>query len=359
MKIVYVSLSFILIVLLSACASKTECKNPLLAKANIETMSFVTGGKFIMGTKNDAFSDKPLKGVYVSSFFLDKSEVSNAMYKEYIAEKECANPPKYLEDPILGADEFPVVDVSYKEAKGFCSFYGKRLPTEAEWEYAARGKLKNKEFPWGNGQSQTLMNYRGSNNTWAVAVKSYPPNKYGLYDMSGNVREWVVDTYTKDFYTCAKRSKMDKVINAIDRCRVNPINKSQGQFKVNRGGSWHYTEGFPSTVSFRSFDISTARYSDLGFRCANDGRQDNILEQNINSLKAKFKESLGAEIPSDLPIDMEQLETENAMSSNFDDLSADSIDISQVSSMASSQLGVAIPPELNQLVDTANVEDAL
>jgi len=353
-------LSLVFLLILNGCAGKKECKNPQLAKANIETMSFIAGGKFIMGSTNDMFGDKPLKGAYVSSFYLDKSEVTNAMYREYIAAKECTKAPKYLQDPILGADNLPVVNVSYKDAKNFCSFYGKRLPTEAEWEYAARGKLKTKKFPWGNSQNATLMNYRGSNSSWAKPVKSYPPNGYGLYDMSGNVREWVVDTYTKDFYKCGKRTRLDKMLYSIDKCRVNPVNRSQGQFKVNRGGSWHYTEGYPATVSFRSFDISSAKYSDLGFRCANDGRQDNILEQNIDVLKDKFKESLGAKIPSDIPIDMEQVEIDNAMSSNFDDLSADSIDMSQVSGMAKSKLGGMVPSEVSEMgIDPLSVEDAM
>ena len=319
----YIGAISLILLAISGCSQK-ECKPPELTKANLETMSFIAGGKFIMGDSNDKFGDKPLKGAYVSSFYMDKSEVTNAMYKEYIGANKCIKEPKYMSDPILGADNLPVVGVSYREAKAFCRFYGKRLPTEAEWEYAARGKRKNKKYPWGNRADKTLMNYRGSHNSWAMPVKSYPPNRYGLYDMSGNVREWVEDTYDKNFYRCNKRGRVDKLINSVDKCRVNPLNKSQSRYKVNRGGSWHYTEGYPATVSFRSFDLSSAKYSDLGFRCANDGRQDNILEQNIEGLKDKVKESIGAkissDIPSDIPIDIEQAEIDSAMSSNFDDL---------------------------------------
>jgi len=354
--IIPISLGFLII---HGCSQK-ECKPPELSKANLETMSFIVGGKFIMGDGHDKFGDKPLKGAYVSSFYLDKSEVTNAMYKEYVGASQCLKSPRYLEDPILGADKFPVVNVSYKEAKNFCKFYGKRLPTEVEWEYAARGKLKNKKYPWGNSADSTLMNYRGSDKSWATQVKSYPPNKYGLYDMSGNVREWVKDTYSKDFYRCSKRSRVDKLIYSIDKCRVNPVNKTQGQFKVNRGGSWHYTEGYPATVSFRSFDLSSSKYNDLGFRCANDGRQDNIFEQNIDELKDKFKESLGAKIPSDIPLDIEQAEIDNALSNGFDDLDADAIDVSQVGGMVSNKLGVAIPAEISELgVDSTTIENAI
>lgn len=360
MRQVYLLSLFSLLLLISGCAGKKVCKNPQLAKSNMETMSFIPGGKFIMGSKSDSFGDKPLKGAYVSSFFLDKTEVTNAMYKEYIAAVECNKPPKYTEDPILGAENLPVVAVSFKEAKDFCHFYGKRLPTEAEWEYAARGRLELKKYPWGNNEDATLMNYRGSDSSWSKPVKSYPPNKYGLFDMTGNVREWVVDTYTKSFYGCAKRSRLDKTINSVDKCRVNPVNKIQGQFKVNRGGSWHFTEGYKATVSFRSFDLSSAKFSDLGFRCANDGKQDNILEQNVGKLKEKFKESLGTKIPSDIPVDLEQVEMDNAMSNNFDDLSADSIDMSQVSGMAGNKLGAAMPSEVAEFgIDPSSIKDTV
>ncbi len=303
MKRVYLCVSLLLF--LNGCGEmeQQKCKPPELVKANTETMSFIPGGKFIMGDKDDAFGDKPLHKVYVSSFYMDKTEVTNGMYKQFLKDNPCVKPPKYLEDPELGADELPVVGVSYKDAKKFCTFYGKRLPTEAEWEYAARGKLKDKKYPWGNKPDKTLMNYRGSNNPHAVAVKSYPPNRYGLYEMTGNVREWVEDTYDKNFY---KQGDEDDYIK-------NPVNKDRGRLKVNRGGSWHYTEGDPATVSFRSFDVLFAKYSDLGFRCASDGKV--TLKKDVDKFEEKIKETLKAKKE---PVDFEKAEIDNEISMTFD-----------------------------------------
>jgi len=222
--------------LFSGCA-KEEVKAPVQekAKVNLENMKLIKGGKFLMGTKEDSYGDKFLHTVEVSDFYIDITEVTNN-------------------------DNFPMVNISYNEALSYCKKQGKTLPTEAQWEYAARGGMSSKLYPWGDEKNTALLNDRDSNLFKAKEVKSYMPNAYGLYEMSGNVREWVLDSYSKDFYRLSDSK--------------NPINKEVTTMKVTRGGSFDYSNGYPATVAFRSFDNDEAKYDDLGFRCAYIGKED-------------------------------------------------------------------------------------
>ncbi|MEA3354643.1 MAG: SUMF1/EgtB/PvdO family nonheme iron enzyme [Campylobacterota bacterium] len=299
-KKIYITLPFFL--LFYGCSSKEVCKSPEVLDMSNETMSFIKGGEFLMGDYSDQFGDKKPREVYVNGFYIDRTEVTNGAYRAYTEEKGCTAKPKYIDDPILGADDLPVVSVSHKEAQNYCKFYGKRLPTEAEWEYAARGGLENKKYPWGNEEGVKLMNYRDSNSSWSVPVMSYVPNDYYLYEMTGNVREWVEDSYEKDFYitSCLKsplklnfnpgsliKFGMDSIYKSD--CYMNPLNiSSKTQYRVNRGGSWEYSEGYPATVSFRFFDKSNARFRDLGFRCAADAQKESWLG---SKLREYFNES--------------------------------------------------------------------
>jgi len=235
------------------CASKKDvCKRPDMLDLSNETMSFIRGGEFLMGAYDDPFKDRPPKEVHVSSFYIDKTEVTNKMYKEYIeAQADCKpKKPPFLEDPKYGADELPVVGVTYKEALKFCKFYNKRLPTEAEWEYAARGGFDMKKFPWGDIESSDFMNYRGSKNSMATPVKSYPPNNYDLYDMAGNVWEWVYDCYRKD----------PELLPDVD-----PVNAETGFDRVYRGGGW-YSYSQTCRVAYRFSKDPSYRNDFLGVR---------------------------------------------------------------------------------------------
>jgi formylglycine-generating enzyme required for sulfatase activity len=302
MNKIYLILPFLLF--LTGCSQKEVCKSPELLEVSNETMSLIKGGEFLMGDYGDKFGDKAPREVFVKSFYIDRTEVTNGAYRAYMDQKGCVAQPKHINDPVLGNDAFPVVRVSHKEAKAFCEFYGKRLPTEAEWEYAARGGLENNSYPWGNDADDTMMNYRDSNKSWAVAVMSYVPNSYYLYDMTGNVREWVEDSYEKDFYknACLKSPlNLDANVKSILKfgaeaiyksdCYANPINRSQKtDLKVNRGGSWEYSEGYPATVSFRTFDSEKSRYDDLGFRCAANAEKEPWLAKKQRDLYNKYME---------------------------------------------------------------------
>ena len=286
-----------------ACSTKEVCKQPGVLDLSNKTMSFIKGGDFFMGDYNDTFGDKTPKEVAVSSYYIDKTEVTNGIYRAYLEERCDVRRPKYIDDPVLGADELPVVDITYYEAKEFCEHYSKRLPTEAEWEYAARGNLEIKRFPWGDEQNTSFMNYRDSNIKWSTPSMTYMPNNYEIYDMSGNVREWVEDTYEKDFY---KRSCLLSPINIKapiktlnikklykSNCYLDPLNESEGKFKVNRGGSWSYAEGYPATVSFRFFDEPDNSFNDLGFRCAHGADKELWMVKKFKENYQKVEELLG------------------------------------------------------------------
>lgn len=286
-----------IVVLFSACTSKELVKNPEMLSLSNKTMSYIHGKEFIMGTYKDNFGDKPPREVLVDNFYIDKTEVTNGAYKKYIKETggKVIQPP-YINDPVLGGKNLPVVGVTWIDARNFCKFYGKRLPTEAEWEFAARGGTNFQDYSWGNDENPAFMNFRDSNNSWAVDVASYPPNAYGLYDMSGNVREWVEDTYEKDFYKRAcevspwhfgsfRKLLTDPVTNVYkSNCYYNPMNEAKSMYKVTRGGSWDYSEGYPATVSFRSFDKLDHEYKDLGFRCAANAEKNSWLEQKYDNI---------------------------------------------------------------------------
>jgi len=279
-------------------ATKEVCKSPEVLDFSNDTMSYIKGGEFLMGDYNDTFGDKTPRSVYVDDFLLDRTEVTNKAYKDYMQQKKCGvQKPKYIDDPILGADNLPVVWVSYQDAKDYCAFYNKRLPTEAEWEYAARGGLEFKKYPWGDKADPKLMNFRDSNKSWATPVMSYIPNQYFLYDMTGNVREWVEDSYEKEFYKNAclmsplhTEFSLSKFANFgassvyKSNCYFNPVNRADVPFKVNRGGSWEYSEGYPATVSFRTFDDKNYRGRDLGFRCAASVKKESWIGKKFREL---------------------------------------------------------------------------
>jgi iron(II)-dependent oxidoreductase len=228
-------------------------------------MVLITGGKFIMGNELPPVKEGEKKRyvnyhahhVELDPFYIDKYEVTNYQYFLY-----CQVTGKKL--PIFwGMNEFhcglnfpnhPVVGVSYRDAQNYAKWRGVRLPTEAEWEYAARGGLMGKKYPNGDEVDVKSVNY-GRRQCGSTAVGSYPANGFGLYDMVGNVREWVLDYYQTDYY--------------LNSPVKNPQGPEIGRFRVIRGGSW--LSGAPCvTVYIRNGLASNWVDFAVGFRCARD-----------------------------------------------------------------------------------------
>ena len=176
-------------------------------------MVLIPAGDFQMGSNTGDPDEKPVHTVYVDAFYMDIHEVTNAQYKQFVDANpqwgQARIPTDYHDGEYLkhwngnnyptGKGDHPVVYVSWYGAMAYAQWARKRLPTEAEWEKAARGGLVGRKYPWGNSIGPSQANY-GSHVGDTTTVGSHPPNKYGLYDMAGNVWEWCLDAYEGDFY---------------------------------------------------------------------------------------------------------------------------------------------------------------
>jgi len=224
---------------------------------------FIPGGTFEMGDVfNEGDSDeKPVHSVTVSDFYMGRTEVTVAQYRAFCRATGRAMPKA----PSWGwKDDHPIVRVTWDDANAYCRWAGGRLPTEAEWEYAARGGGKKVRF--GNGQNvadparinfdgrskykKSYSNagvYRGK----TTPVAGFAPNALELYDMSGNVWEWCSDWYDKDYYRNSPRH--------------NPTGPSSGSTRVLRGGSW-YLYPFDIRTTNRDWYNPDVRYNVIGFR---------------------------------------------------------------------------------------------
>jgi formylglycine-generating enzyme required for sulfatase activity len=161
-------------------------------------MVLIPKGEFTMGSNEH--SDEAKHQVVLDAYLIDKFEASNARYKEFM--KASGHPaPAYWDDPRLSKANQPVVGVDWNDASAFCKWEGKRLPTEAEWERAAKGPQGDNHYPWGHTLDPKKANY-GQNVGHTTPVDSYPEgvSGYGLYNMAGNVFEWVEDWYDLKYY---------------------------------------------------------------------------------------------------------------------------------------------------------------
>ena len=246
----------------------------------LEGMVSIPAGEFQMGSVDpEAEGDEqPVHTVSIDAFFMDKYEVTNAQYQKFVR----AN-PRWGKDRIdsrfhsggylrhwtgdnypIGKENHPVVYVSWYGAMAYAGWAGKRLPTEAEWEYAARGGLSGKAYPWGDVFDGGKANY-DYNVGDTMPVGRYPRNGYGLYDMAGNVWEWCLDEYKENFYRTSPRDNPlagDKTVDWI----INNFTDVKTS-RVLRGGSWYFlSKGL--RVAGRLGGAPTGTGSDSGFRCA-------------------------------------------------------------------------------------------
>jgi len=220
-------------------------------------MVLIPAGEFQMG---DAFDEgnsdeRPVHTVYVDAFYMDVYEVTNAQYKKFMDATGYKAPTDW-DDDSFNAPDHPVVGVSWHDAKAYAEWAGKRLPTEAEWEKAARGGLVGKRYPWGDEITHNDANYddTGGKNQWSNTspVGGFAPNGYGLYDMAGNVWEWCADWHGSNYYSKS--------------LKLNPTGPKSGSYRVLRGGLWYYN-AFTLRVACRNARTSTSTNSNIGFRC--------------------------------------------------------------------------------------------
>jgi len=241
-------------------------------------MVYVAGGTFMMGS-NDFDNEKPIHKVYISDFYMDKYEVTNSQFCQFLNEKgnqteggvewldirdeDCKivkQGNKYV--PVSGYDTHPVIMVSWYGANAYARWTGKRLPTEAEWEYACRGGARSAHYKysgsnnvdavawyWNNSTASGNSNLYEGHGTMPVGTRQ--PNELGLYDMSGNVWEWCADWYDSGYYS---KSPYE-----------NPTGPTTGQVRVLRGGSWVNDESY-LRCSHRDDDAPYSRFGTFGFR---------------------------------------------------------------------------------------------
>ncbi len=228
------------------------------------TLLYVPAGDFLMGSNDsDALAssdEKPQHTVYLDAFWIDKTEVTNAMYAKCVSAGACQPPGgngSNTRNSYYGNsqyDNYSVINVSWNDATAYCQWVGRRLPTEAEWEKAARS-TDGRIYPWGNASPDpTLLNFNQNiNDTTEVGKYPSSASPYGALDMAGNVREWVADWYDPSYYA-----------NSLAE---NPTGPSSGDRRVLRGGSW-LNPWRDVRGANRYRDVPDIRNYDVGFRCS-------------------------------------------------------------------------------------------
>ena len=254
------------------------------------TMVYIPAGKYKMGSENGDNDEVPIHTISVNAFWMDTKEISNAQFLFFIEETQYITDAEkdgfsyaYVDGEwtkVKGLDwqhpispdrdigklsQHPVQHVSWNDAQAYCEWASGRLPTEAEWERAARGGVDGQEYIWGNDFDGTKGNFCDKYCTleWASKiwydghiqtspVASFSPNDYGLYDMAGNVWEWVADWYDKNYYASSPIS--------------NPEGPATGSVRAMRGGSWNQYGEFLRSAN-RGYYYQDGAGSGIGFRC--------------------------------------------------------------------------------------------
>ena len=231
-------------------------------KAQIEViepvMASVPEGWFWMGCEIGRDDEKPVHRVWVDAFELAACQVTNEEYACFLAAARSPE-PRCWNDPSFNDPKMPVVAVSWHEAVAYCEWLSRatgksyRLPTEAEWERAARGGAEQRLYPWGDAPPEQVPNYAGRWENGPEPVGLYPPNSYGLYNLGDNVHEWCLDWYDAAYYGASPE--------------LNPRGPASGSRRASRGGSWRHQVKVARTAA-RSSIPPEFQYADYGFRVA-------------------------------------------------------------------------------------------
>ena len=291
--------------ILLACGSspiEDEDHEQNVEQPDLKNMVLILAGEFLMGSPEGegAFDEHPQHKVYLDAFYIDKYEVTNALFKEFVeatgyvtdVEREgygevwnpketwprwmlctfpdvnwrCPNswypnrpyPDAWENYNIVDKMDYPAVQVSWNDAQAYCQWAGKRLPTEAEWEKVAKG-IDGRKWPWGNVFNSNIEGATVHANIASdslVPVDSFPTgiSLYGVYNLVGNAQEWVADWYAGDYYA---RSPMN-----------NPKGPDSGVARVLRGGSWRHQKSYHVLSTARAYQVPDYSSNFVGFRCA-------------------------------------------------------------------------------------------
>ncbi|MCQ2184800.1 MAG: SUMF1/EgtB/PvdO family nonheme iron enzyme [Bacteroidales bacterium] len=268
-----------------------------------EGMVLVPGGQYDMGSITGYPEERPVHKVEVKPFYMDETPVTNAMFKAFCDATGRPYPgsPRWrdLPDEFLSCPDHPVVNVSWDEARAYARWAGKRLPSEEEWEWAARGGIDGAKYPWGDETPDgTRLNYCDKNSEfqwrdnasddgyqYTSPVRTYAPNAYGLYDICGNVCEWVDGWFF--LYS-------DTVHN------TESFNDGWGGYKICRGGCFH-SPGCDLTVSRRRQVLGGGSNDSIGFRCVQDIEEPAQTSGKQNAAKQKPAKSSPAQAPEPSP----------------------------------------------------------
>jgi eukaryotic-like serine/threonine-protein kinase len=254
-----IALLCLVAVILAACNSAPGTPTPSAAIDGAPAV-LVPAGEFTMGS--DLFlNERPIHAVQLDAFWIDQHEVTNALYQKCVTAQQCEapvggysdrHPAGYYGNPEF--DNFPVAYVGWAEADRYCRWAGKRLPTEAEWEKAARG-TDARSFPWGNTFDANRANSALNLELVTTAVDAHPTgaSPYGAVDMAGNVWEWVADWYAEDYYARSPHA--------------DPTGPVTGTLHIVRGGGYGGYDAAQRTSLRRDMDTNE-RAAYVGFRCA-------------------------------------------------------------------------------------------
>jgi sulfatase modifying factor 1 len=222
----------------------------------------IRGSWFLMGSDVGQDCERPIHRIWVDDFELAATQVTTAQYEQFLQGGSSILPPLWT-DPNFNDRDQPVTGVSWHDAANYCEWLSTqtgrhfRLPTEAEWELAARGGQEQKQFPWGDEPPQSLPNYSTRWQTGPERVGQYAPNPFGLYDIGDNVHEWCSDWYDPNYYATSP----DRNPQGPQQSPMKPPRKS------SRGGSWrHHIK--VARCSARSSIPPEFQYADYGFRVA-------------------------------------------------------------------------------------------
>jgi len=237
----------------------------------------IPSGSFAMGSENWGESENPIHEVLLEEYWIDQYPVTNLLFAQFTRDTGYSTEAERLGaswgyqngsyELIRGLSwrtyatqdrsKHPVVLVSWNDAKMFAEWCGKRLPSEAEWEKAARGGVENRLYPWGDVEpngSQSNFARTGTEIPPTTVVNQFPPNGYGLYDMVGNVWQWCSDWFGDEYYS--KSPIRD------------PQGPPQGSYRVRRGGAWNVIQSFRLRCANRGALAPVAVAPNVGFRCA-------------------------------------------------------------------------------------------